>query len=340
MQAPEDRQFTNDQKRGKEEAIVGAQADVLDIADGVSRVVSEVEKVIIGKRSAVELAMVALVSGGHVLIEDIPGVGKTTLAKSLARALGCSFRRIQFTPDLLPSDITGTSVFNQKTSQFEFREGPIFANIILADEINRATPKSQSSLLESMEEGQVTADGVTHCLPRPFLVIATENNIETQGTFPLPEAQMDRFFIRMNLGYPGKEEEAQILGMEPSAIGIDHVHPILSPDHILNLQAIAREIYVAGQLRNYIVEIVSATRSHPQVLLGASPRGSLAILRGSQALAALRGRTYVLADDVKELAAPVLGHRMVLRPEARMKSVNALKIVDDILSETPTPDSV
>jgi MoxR-like ATPase len=323
----------------KDDERVGNTLDVLAIAEGVSRVVTEVEKVIVGKRSAVELAMVAMVSGGHVLIEDIPGVGKTTLAKSLARALGCTFRRVQFTPDLLPSDITGTSVFNQKTSMFEFREGPIFANIVLADEINRATPKTQSSLLECMEEAQITSDGVTHALPRPFLVIATENNIETQGTFPLPEAQLDRFFIRMNLGYPRKEEEAQILGMESSTTGIDHVHPVLSADHILDLQALSRDVYVAGALRHYIVDVVSATRNHPQVQLGASPRGSLALLHGAQSLASLRGRTYVLADDIKELAIPVLGHRMILRPEARMKFVSASKIVEEILGDVPTPDS-
>jgi len=319
---------------------VGNTLDSMAISEGVVRVVNEVEKVIVGKRSAVELAMVAMVSGGHVLIEDIPGVGKTTLAKSLARALGCTFRRVQFTPDLLPSDITGTSVFNQKNSTFEFRPGPIFANIVLADEINRATPKTQSSLLECMEEAQITADGVTHSLPKPFLVIATENNVETQGTFPLPEAQLDRFFIRMNLGYPRREEEAQILGMAPSATGIDNVHPVLSADHIVDLQMLALGIYVASPIRHYIVDIVSATRTHPQVQLGASPRGSLALLRGAQSLAALRGRTYVLADDIKELAVPVLGHRMILRPEARLKFVNAAKIVEEILAEIPTPDSV
>ena len=313
--------------------------DVLAIAEGVSRVVDEVEKVIVGKRSSVELAMVAMVSGGHVLIEDIPGVGKTTLAKSLARALGCTFRRVQFTPDLLPSDITGTSVYNQKNGSFEFREGPIFANVILADEINRATPKTQSSLLECMEEGQITADGVTYLLPHPFLVIATENNIEAQGTFPLPEAQLDRFLIRMKIGYPKREEEAQILSMAPSIIGIDHVHPVLNNAHIVDLQNQAREIYVAGPLRNYIVDIVAATRSHPQIQLGASPRGSLALLHASQALAALRGRTYVLADDIKELAIPVLGHRMILRPEARLKFADPAKLIDEILQETATPDA-
>ncbi len=309
------------------------------IAEGVGRVVAEVEKVIIGKRSAVELAMVAIVCGGHVLIEDIPGVGKTTLAKSLAKALGCTFRRVQFTPDLLPSDITGTSVYNQKNGAFEFREGPIFANVILADEINRATPKTQSSLLECMEEGQITADGVTHILPHPFLVIATENNIEAQGTFPLPEAQLDRFLVRMRLGYPKKDEEALILSMTPSSLGVEHVHPVLSSQHIIDLQVQAREIYVAAALRHYIVDVVSATRSHPQVQLGASPRGSLALMHSSQALAALRGRTYVLADDIKELAIPVLGHRMILRPEARLKFADPSKVIDEILMETPTPDA-
>ncbi len=316
-----------------------SQGQPESVASEVAGVVRQVEKVIIGKHASIELAMVAIVSGGHVLIEDIPGVGKTTLAKSLAKALGCTFRRIQFTPDLLPADITGSSIYNQKESLFEFREGPIFANVILADEINRATPKTQSALLECMEEGQVTADGVTHMMPSPFLVIATENNIESQGTFPLPEAQLDRFLLRMKIGYPKRDEEAHILGMQPSAQGLDDVEPVLTGERILMLQQQARSVYVAAALRNYIVDLVTATRVHPQVQLGASPRGSLSLMYGAQSLAALRGRTYVLADDIKELAEPVLGHRMILRPEARLRHADQNRVIADILDETPTPDA-
>lgn len=322
---------------GKDSQPVGTTTDALAISRSSSQVIDEIEKVIIGKRGSVELALVALLSGGHLLIEDIPGVGKTTLAKGMARALGCTFKRIQFTPDLLPADITGTSVFNQKDSAFEFRPGPIFAHIVLADEINRATPKTQSSLLEAMEEGQTTADGVTHSLPRPFLVIATENNIEAQGTYPLPEAQLDRFLLRMRIGYPGRDDEAQMLGVQSSAISLDTVRPVLSPDIILQLQSDVRSIYVDSTLRGYIVDVVNGTRQHPQIALGASPRGSLALLHASQALAAVRGRTYVLPDDVKELAVPVLGHRIMLRPEARMKVADPASLIANILSDLPVP---
>jgi MoxR-like ATPase len=321
------------------EASTQNQSPIPNVAERVGQVVDQVEKVIVGKRGAIELAMVSILSGGHILIEDIPGVGKTTLAKGLAKALGCSFRRVQFTPDLLPSDITGTSVFNQRNGSFEFREGPIFSNIVLADEINRATPKAQSSLLECMEEAQISADGVTHILPRPFLVIATENNIEAQGTFPLPEAQLDRFLIKMSLGYPEKSDEADILAMQSGVQTIDHIHPILSADQIVALQAQVRSIYLAAPLRHYIVAVVSATRNHPNIQLGASPRGSLALLHASQALAALRGRTYVIADDIKELAVPVLSHRMILRPESRLKFADPIRIIEDILTSTPTPDA-
>jgi len=324
----------------KERGNVGTSLDLLAVAEKVRCVVDEVETVIVGKRSSVELALVALLSGGHVLIEDIPGVGKTTLAKTVARALGCVYKRVQFTPDLLPADITGTSVFNQKSGAFEFREGPIFANVILADEINRATPKTQSSLLECMEEGQITADGVTYELPRPFFVIATENNIEAQGTYALPEAQLDRFMMRIAIGYPGRADEAQILTRQAKSNPLDMVKPVVTREEIIELQSEVREIYVDGALREYIVDIVAATRSHPQIQLGASPRGSLALLHCGQSYAALQGRTYVLPDDIKELVSPVLGHRMILRPEARLKALSVNKILSEIVAKQPVPTSL
>ena len=311
--------------------------DALSVADKVRSVVNQVQTVIIGKREAVELALVALLSDGHLLIEDIPGVGKTTLAKTLARALGVVFKRVQFTPDLLPADITGTSIFNQQTTQFEFREGPVFANIVLADEINRATPKTQSSLLECMEENQVTADGTTYQLPRPFLVIATENNIEAQGTYPLPEAQLDRFLIRFAMGYPDRADEARILMQPQKGYALDAVRPVVSREEILELQAQSRDVYVDTALREYIVDIVSATRVHPQILLGASPRGSLALLHCAQSYAALLGRTYVLPDDIKRLIVPVLSHRMIIRPETRLKSISSERILNEITDRIPVP---
>ena len=251
-----------------------------DVADKVRRIADEIETVIVGKRTVVEMALTAFLCGGHVLIEDIPGVGKTTLAKSLARALGCVFKRVQFTPDLLPADITGTAIYNQKTGEFEFREGPIFANIVLADEINRATPKTQSSLLECMEEGQVTSDGVTYALPRPFLVIATENNIDAHGTYPLPEAQLDRFLMRLSMGYPQRDEEALILERRVKATPLAEMHPVVTQAELLALQAAVRDsLSSTASLREYIVDVVAATTgNHPQILLGASPRGSLFLL--------------------------------------------------------------
>lgn len=319
---------------------MGTSLDLLAVAEKVRCVVDEVESVIVGKRNSVELSLVALLSGGHVLIEDIPGVGKTTLAKTLARTLGCAYKRVQFTPDLLPADITGTSVFNQKTGSFEFREGPIFANFILADEINRATPKTQSSLLESMEEYQVTADGITYELPKPFFVIATENNIEAQGTYALPEAQLDRFMMRISIGYPDREQEATILTRQTKNRPLDLVKPVLNREEILDLQSEVREIYVDPAIREYIVDIVASTRDHPQIQLGASPRGSLALLHCGQSYAALQGRTYVLPDDIKALVYPILGHRLILRPEARLKSHSPQKVLDEIVRKLPAPSTV
>lgn len=313
------------------------EISALRVAEKVRQVADQVETVIVGKRAVVELALTAFLCGGHVLIEDIPGVGKTTLAKALARALGIVYKRVQFTPDLLPADITGTSIFNQKTTEFEFREGPIFANIVLADEINRATPRTQSSLLECMEERQVTADGITYELPRPFFVIATENDIESQGTYPLPEAQMDRFVMRLAIGYPDKADEARILARQTRLQPLDAIEAVVSREEILDLQDEVRAVYVDESLRDYIVEIVSATRTHPQVQLGASPRGSLFLLHAAQATAALAGRTFVLPDDIKRLAVPILAHRMILRPDARLKARTAEAIIQEIVARVPVP---
>lgn len=311
--------------------------DAQTVARRAAAVIDEVQTVIIGKREAVELAVIALLSGGHLLIEDIPGVGKTTLAKTLAKALGCSVKRVQFTPDLLPADITGTSIFNQRTSTFEFREGPVFANIVLADEINRATPKTQSSLLECMEEGQVTADGTTYELPKPFMVIATQNNIEAQGTYPLPEAQLDRFMIQIRIGYPGRSDESRILTQRGKNEALDGVRSILDTEQIQVLQEQVREIYVDSALRDYVVDISAATREHRLVLLGASPRASLALLRGGQAYAALQGRTYLLPDDIKRMAGPILCHRLMLRPDAKYNGTNVEAILDECLSSVAVP---
>ena len=304
------------------------------------QVADQIETVIVGKRPAVELALTAFLAGGHVLIEDIPGVGKTTLAKALARALGLVFKRVQFTPDLLPADITGTTIFNQKTAQFEFREGPVFANIVLADEINRATPKTQSSLLECMEEQQVTTDGITYILPHPFFVIATENHIESHGTYPLPEAQLDRFLLRLSLGYPDAAEESRILDQQTRLKPLASLEPVTSRDEILRLQEEARAVFVAPALRDYIVALVGATRTHPMAALGASPRGSLGLLHAAQAYAAVQGRTYVQPDDIKRLATSVLAHRLILRPETRVKRITGATLIQEILSRVPVPTTL
>ena len=311
-----------------------------EVAAKIREVVEQVETVIVGKRETVELAVVALLCNGHLLIEDIPGVGKTTLAKSLALSLGCEFKRIQFTPDLLPADITGTSIFNQKEQDFEFRAGPIFANVVLADEINRATPKTQAALLESMEEGQVTSDGTSHPLPRPFFVIATQNNIEHAGTYPLPEAQMDRFLMRLSIGYPTAADEIRILEAQTKVHPINSVRSVLSTHDLVGIQEFVRDIFVHRSVQGYIVEIVGATRDHPQIEVGSSPRGSLALLHAAQAHAATQGRAFVLPDDVKGLAAPVLAHRLVLSPEARARGIADTAIIGDLLNRIPVPVGV
>ncbi len=301
------------------------------------RVVDEVEKAILGKRRMVELAVLTLLCDGHLLIEDIPGVGKTTLAKALARAIGGKFRRIQFTPDLLPADVTGTNVFNPKTLGFELHPGPVFANVVLADEINRATPKTQSSLLECMEERQVTIDGVSHPLPRPYFVIATQNNVEMLGTYPLPEAQMDRFFIRLSLGYPSPHDEVMILSRQQQEQPLQHVQQVTEPEQMVQAQQDVRAVYVHDAMRNYIVNIVNATRRHPHVQLGASPRGSLNLMHAAQAYAVLQERDYVLPDDVKAVAQAVLAHRLILKPEARVRGIDAEQVVAEVLEQVAVP---
>lgn len=307
------------------------------VQDVAERITNNVSQVIVGKRNEIRLTVLGLLSQGHILIEDIPGVGKTMLAKTLARSIGCTFSRIQFTPDMLPSDVTGVSLFNQKSREFEFRAGPIMAQIVLADEINRATPKTQAALLEAMEEKQVTVDGVTYNMQDPFLILATQNPIEYEGTFPLPEAQLDRFLIRIQLGYPTPNEEFTILSAQQYEHPLQAVHQVVNVQELTAAQQAIREIYVADEVKRYIIDLVNATRQHPDVYLGSSPRGSLAIFRTSQARAAMAGRDYVIPDDVKALAEVALAHRIIVGPAARIKDISSRTIVQDILSATPVP---
>jgi MoxR-like ATPase len=301
------------------------------------QIVANVERVIVGKRQQIVLALVSWFCEGHILLEDVPGVAKTILARALAKSVGCSFKRIQCTPDLLPTDVTGASVFNPKTTEFQFRPGPVFAQVVLTDEINRATPRTQAALLEAMAEASVTVDGVTHVLKRPFLVIATQNPIDHEGTFPLPEAQLDRFLIRQSLGYPSMEEELKILSLLERSHPLDTLQPVVTTDELLACQTAVRTVHVDDKVRRYITEIVHASREHEDVSLGGSPRASLALFRTAQALAAVRERNYVEPDDVKRVAAPVLLHRLILRPESRLKKVTAAEVVDEILGEVPVP---
>src|SRR6188472_942296 len=294
----------------------------------VARLVGDnVERVVVGKRHEVLLVLVALLCRGHVLIEDVPGVGKTVLAKAVARSIGCSFKRIQFTPDLLPSDVTGVNIFKQQSARFEFRPGPIVAQLVLADEINRATPKTQSALLEAMEEAQVTVDGATHRLPEPFIVLATENPIEYQGTFPLPEAQLDRFLIRLSLGYPGRENELQMLERQHDIHPLENLGQAIGVDELLDAQAAIKTVRVASAVAAYAVAVVEATRRHESVQLGASPRGSLALYNTARAWAAMNGRTFVEPDDIKALADAALAHRVIIHPGARLRGVTSSSII-------------
>ena len=301
------------------------------------RIIENVAKVIVGKTSVVEQAVATLIAEGHLLVEDVPGVGKTMLAKSISTSIGCSFKRIQFTPDLLPSDVTGLSIYNQQKGAFEFREGPIMAQVVLADEINRATPKTQSALLEAMEEHQVTVDGTTHHLESPFLVMATQNPIEYEGTFPLPEAQLDRFLMRISLGYPDFNEEISIIERQEQTHPIDSLGAVATPEDIRHLQQAAKSVYVDQLVRQYVVSLTEATRSHSEVTLGASPRASLGLFRATRALALVQDRDYVDPDDVKLLASTVIAHRLVLSPSARMRDVRSTDVVDDLLRTVPIP---
>jgi MoxR-like ATPase len=296
-----------------------------------------VGKVIVGKRREVELVLVALLCRGHVLIEDVPGVGKTVLAKAIATSIGSSFKRIQFTPDLLPSDVTGVNIFNQQRASFEFRPGPLMAQMVLADEINRATPKTQSAMLEAMEEGHISIDGVTHPLPNPFLVLATENPIDYEGTFPLPEAQLDRFLIRLSVGYPGRAGELEMLDRQHLRHPLEDLTQVISIDQLVTAQAATKQVHVAMSVREYIVSIVEASRRHDDVFLGSSPRGSLALFNTCRAWAAIRGRDYVTPDDVKLLAEPTLAHRIIASPSARMRGVDSRRVVRDLLASVPVP---
>jgi MoxR-like ATPase len=310
---------------------------VAAIRDAGARVRENVARVIVGRDDAIELALVAMLCSGHVLIEDVPGLGKTMLAKALARSVGCTFRRIQFTPDLMPSDVTGISFYNQKSGEFEFRAGPLVANIVLADEINRATPRTQSALLEAMEEQQLTIDGVTKSLPRPFLVLATQNPIELEGTFPLPEAQLDRFLLRVRMGYPDAAEEDAILLRFEAENPLDALQPVIEAPELTRLSALLPSVRCDASVRDYIVRLTRATRAHASVELGASPRATLALFRASRALAAIRGRDYVLPDDVKHLAPAVLGHRIMLSSQSRLRGRDAETLVRDLLDELPVP---
>ncbi len=308
-----------------------------DVATTTKKIVGNVEKVVVGKRRQIILSLVSWYCGGHVLLEDVPGVAKTMLARALARSVGCSFKRIQCTPDLLPTDVTGVSVFNQKTTEFEFRPGPIFAQVVLADEINRATPRTQAALLEAMAESRVTVDGITHELQPPFVVIATQNPIDHEGTFPLPEAQLDRFLTRFSLGYPSMDEELKMLEVLEHGNPLDGLEPVVSAAELLAAQNAVRDIHVDPKVRHYITEIVHSTRKCDDVSLGGSPRASLALFRTSQALAAVSGRTFVRPDDVKQMAAAVLTHRLILRPESRLRKLTAAAVVADLVADVPVP---
>lgn len=310
---------------------------MVQVPDIAKRVVGNVEQVVVGKRQQIVLALASWLCEGHILLEDVPGVAKTMLARALAGSVGVHFKRIQCTPDLLPTDITGMSIFNQKTAEFEFRAGPIFAQLVLADEINRATPRAQAALLEAMAERSVSVDGQTHGLRPPFIVIATQNPVDHEGTFPLPEAQLDRFLMRFSLGYPSLEEELQMLDKLQLAHPVDAIKPVVTAEEMIEAQKAVRQVHVDAKVRHYITRIVHDTRDHEDLRLGASPRASIALFRASQALAAVRGRNFVQPDDVKRVAGPVLTHRVILQPESRLRKVTAAEVVQDIVADVPVP---
>ena len=305
--------------------------------DLLDKIISNVQKVIIGKKEVIELALVSFLCSGHVLIEDVPGVGKTSLVAALAKSINCSFKRIQFTPDVLPSDITGFSMYNQKTGEFEYRPGAVMSQVILADEINRTSPKTQASLLEVMEEGQVTVDGLTHPVPTPFMVLATQNPIEYTGTYPLPEAQIDRFLMKITIGYPSAADESRILSEYQYKNPLDELQPVINSEDIITMQNQVKEVYVDKTINDYIVEIIHETRHHPDITLGASPRGSLALFRAAQGWAYYQKRDYVLPDDVKKMAFPVLTHRLLLKQEAKLKRISPEDIIQSIINKINVP---
>ncbi len=308
-----------------------------DIRGALNTFAQNIEKVIVGKRDVIDLACITLLCKGHLLIEDVPGLGKTMLARSIAGSLDLHFKRVQFTPDLLPSDITGVSLFNQKKGEFEFKPGPVFTNILLADEINRTTPRTQSSLLECMEEFQVTVDGTTYLLPQVFMVIATQNPIELQGTYPLPEAQLDRFFMRIKIGYPTVEQETTIMQMQVQGHPIASISAVSTQEQLVAMQNAVKETQVDASVKKYIASVVDATRSHPHIMLGASPRGSLALMRASQAMAALRGMPFVEPSIIKQVAKPVLAHRIIVKPQSRLGGITSEKVIDDVLGSVFVP---
>jgi MoxR-like ATPase len=307
------------------------------VHESSKKIIANIEKVIVGKRKQLVLSLVSWFSGGHLLLEDVPGVAKTMLARALAASVGCTFKRVQCTPDLLPSDITGGSIFNQKNSEFEFRPGPLFTNILLADEINRTTPRAQSALLEAMAEASVTIDGTTHKLPAPFLVIATQNPIDHEGTFPLPEAQLDRFFMKFSLGYPSMEEETRMLQLLEREHPIHSLESVVTINELIQSQQLVKQVFVDPKVRQYVLQIVHETRSHSDLALGGGPRASIALFRASQAMAAIRGRAYVQPDDVKKIVGPVMCHRLILRPESRLRRVTTEQVLDNIVAELAVP---
>jgi MoxR-like ATPase len=308
-----------------------------DPAGTAARLVANIEKVIIGKRAQLQLALAAYFSEGHILLEDVPGVAKTMLARALAKSVGCAFKRLQCTPDLLPTDVTGVNIFNQKTGEFEFRSGPVFAQTLLADEINRATPRTQAALLEAMAERRVSVDGQTYLLKAPFLVVATQNPVDQEGTFPLPEAQLDRFLVRLSLGYPSMDEEAKMLSRLQMGHPIEDLKAVVSADDVIACQEAVRGVHVDDKVKRYILEVVHASRGHEDVLLGGSPRASIALFRTAQALAAIGGRDFVAPDDVKKMAQPVLAHRLILKPESRLRKRTPALVVKDLVEDAKVP---